>query len=280
MAGLKGGSGRWDPAFLSRSPAFETLACAARSLDLMTWPDPVALSRAARACTPAPRSATGMPICFVGARPQDDLPYEWRIHTKGEAACRERDWHDFLNAMVWMTFPAAKAALNARHIREMTTEQPGRRGRARDAITLFDEGGAIVCSTDPHMLELIGAFQWKELFWRRRQHFLQTTRVLVFGHAMYQKLLDPFLGVSALVLLHPASHDFMRLGAREQIARADAAAARLLADPLAIRTPRDLAPLPILGVPGWFARNGEESFYDDTQYFRAGRSRSARVDRV
>jgi hypothetical protein len=38
---------------------------------------------------------------------------------------------------------------------------------------------------------------------------------------------------------------------------------------------RELWPLPILGVPGWWAGNEQESFYDNTSYFRSGRNQAA-----
>ena len=36
-------------------------------------------------------------------------------------------------------------------------------------------------------------------------------------------------------------------------------------------TPRQLSPLPILGVPYFWAENAEPSFYDDSYVFRSGR---------
>ena len=36
-------------------------------------------------------------------------------------------------------------------------------------------------------------------------------------------------------------------------------------------TPRKLSPLPILGVPHFWAENADPSFYDDSQVFRSGR---------
>ena len=33
-------------------------------------------------------------------------------------------------------------------------------------------------------------------------------------------------------------------------------------------TPRDMAPLPIFGYPGWFRGSNSAAFYDDQRYFR------------
>ncbi|MFN0313435.1 MAG: DUF3025 domain-containing protein [Burkholderiales bacterium] len=265
----------WDPGFLSRSPAFEVLRGVAQGLDLSAWPSAAALTQQAKKLA----SFGAKPIAFVDSG-QEDLTYEECIHRRGEVLCRREDWHDFLNALVWMTFPLAKVALNARHVAELGKEAPGQRGRVRDALTLFDEGGAIVCSSNPLMLDLIRTFQWRELFWRQREGFQATTRVFIFGHAMYHKLLDPFLGVSARALLLAVPDEFLKEPLAQQIAQAGHMTAGRLADTRALATPLDLAPFPVLGVPGWFAANDEASFYDNQNYFRPGRMRAARPDRA
>jgi hypothetical protein len=53
---------------------------------------------------------------------------------------------------------------------------------------------------------------------------------------------------------------------------ADVQLAALVADPQAIQSTRQLAPLPVLGIPGWCAENAQAAYYDDTEYFRPGRS--------
>ena len=44
-----------------------------------------------------------------------------------------------------------------------------------------------------------------------------------------------------------------------------------LCDPARVGNDRDLAVVPILGIPGWCADNESEDYYDDTDYFRPGR---------
>jgi len=264
----------WDSAFLGRSPAFDVLRLACAGLDLTGWPSASSLSEAAARREPAPVSQAGRPIRFAAQVAEDGLSYETRIHNTGTVLCRECDWHDFMNALTWMNFPRAKAMLNSRHIEAMRDEVPGQRGRLRDALTVFDEGGVVVCSTDAEVLADIRAFRWRQLFWQRRQHFIDSTRVFVFGHAMHQKLLEPFIGVSALALLMPVAKDFPSLLLPAQLRAVDDWTAAQWADVARIRTPQDLAPLPLLGVPGWFAQNQHESFYDNAAYFRPGRGRA------
>lgn len=58
----------------------------------------------------------------------------------------------------------------------------------------------------------------------------------------------------------------------EQIAGLDARLAAYLADPGNLLATRELAVVPVLGVPGWCADNEREAYYDDPDYFRPGRS--------
>ena len=56
-----------------------------------------------------------------------------------------------------------------------------------------------------------------------------------------------------------------------QLDYVDLQLATLIADPQVMQSTRQLAPLPLLGIPGWCAENELASYYDDTQYFRPGR---------
>jgi len=51
----------------------------------------------------------------------------------------------------------------------------------------------------------------------------------------------------------------------------DARITTYLADPGNLQATRELAVVPVLGVPGWCADNESESYYDDPDYFRPGR---------
>jgi len=239
--------------------------------DLAGWPSVSDLQRLAG---PEIVSGGGVPLRFVtaGAQARLDLSYEQRIFESGEVECRSEDWHDLFNALVWLTFPRAKAAINARHVQEMADEAPGRRGRARDALTLFDEGGLIVASADRGLLQLIREFRWKSLFWQQRAELTRRMRFFVFGHALYEKALAPFVGITASALLLEVDDAFLAADLRTQLAVADSRAGEILASKQRVRTPRDFSPVPLLGVPGWSPSTQNERFYENTAYFRPGRA--------
>lgn len=207
--------------------------------------------------------------------PQDDgLGYEARIAASGTVETRPDNWHDFFNGLVWLAFPRAKATLSGRHQTELSTPH-AQRGQARDAMTHFDECGVVVVSHNPEILALIRNFQWKTLFWERRQHLLDSTEFLIFGHGTYEQLVAPFRGLTAKAVLYEVPVTYLQAPLAERLAQIDE---RLAAD-LAqghYSQPRDLHPLPLLGIPGVVPENASADYYDDTWQFRPGR-RQGRV---
>ena len=220
------------------------------------------------------------PVCNASGRPLRVVPpvrrtgareerYEARVFLRGELEVRERNWHDVMNVLVWRAFPAAKAALNARHHEEQAGRGPGNRGPTQDALTLFDEGGIAVVSEDRELLELLRAFRWKELFWRRRVEVRRRMRFVVFGHALLEKALAPFSGITARAIVLDALAHEAPGRPDELLPRLDLRLASRLRD---LASTRELAPLPVLGVPGWCTDNEREDYYENAGYFRPGRT--------
>ena len=268
----------WDPGFLARSPMFEPLRMHCGALPKSRWPTLDDLQRMLDCVDVPPASDSRARIAFVNQSRKTTAfedKYEARIYLKGEVQVRERNWHDLLNALVWLTFPRAKAALNGRHYHALLRQHAAgaqNRGREQDAMTLFDEGGLIVAARDRALLDLIAASEWKTLFWSSRARVIADMRFYLFGHALYEKALQPFTGITARALLFEVGTEFVDATLEEQLAYLDAAAARRIADSRTVRSPRDLPPLPILGVPGWCAANAEATYYDNRDHFRKRRA--------
>ncbi|MFN0039397.1 MAG: DUF3025 domain-containing protein [Burkholderiales bacterium] len=237
------------------------------------WPDHARLNTLAESHG-QPVNAAGTRVRFV---PQPSGPrsfengFEPRCFFKGEVHVRASDWHDLFNALVWMTFPATKARINALHMENLPDEAGGQRSPLRDALTMFDEDGVAVFSSDPALLQMVREFRWKELFWNARQQVKASMCFLIFGHALYQKSLRPFVGMTGKAILLQVPQSFMALPSHIQVSQADARLAAVLADRNAWKSGRDLSPLPVLGVPGWWAENKREDFYCNRDYFRPGR---------
>lgn len=202
------------------------------------------------------RTESGRPVRFVppGAK---DAYYEIKVFETGRVETRPDSLHDYFNALAWLAFPRTKARLNALHAAEIPREG-GRRGALRDLLTIFDEGGAIVHSDDAKLIGLLRKFRWKTLFWQNRERVKAAMRIVVLGHAVLEKALEPWPGVTCKAIVVPAAAD------------PDAAATAWLEQLAPGASPRDLAPLPVFGFPDWAPQ--DEGFYDDMRYFRETRS--------
>jgi hypothetical protein len=222
------------------------------------------------------RTASGRPLRFVPP-PADGLGYEARIATCGAVETRPDNWHDLFNALVWLAFPQAKAALSGRHAAVLAAAGDGvSRGAGRDAMTHFDECGIVVASERADLLDLLRDFRWKELFWGRRQEVLAHVDFFVFGHATYEQLLAPFRGLTAKAVLYEVPASWRQQPYPERLAAID----RRLAEELQAGrylAPRDLQPLPLLGIPGLVPDNDDPAYYDDTWQFRSGRQEKVRA---
>ncbi len=186
------------------------------------------------------------PVRFVAA---DALPdgeaYEAFIARTGCVPTRD-NLHDHFNRLIWHRHPRIKQRLNELQATEIAARGiAATRGALRDALTLFDENGALWPDAPPRLAQALAARDWHALFVTQRAlwhgHGFE-----VFGHALVEQLATaPRKGLTAHVLL---------------------------ADPLVL-TPAQWAakpflPLPVLGIPGWWPANEDPAFYGDPQVFR------------
>jgi len=236
-------------------------APASNSLHALTTQYPVALP-------------DGRPVRFVPPQ-ADGMPYECRVWERGEVETRIDNWHDFFNALVWLSFPETKRAITAAHVAAM--QKPGeQRNLRRDALTHFDECGIVVLASDPTLLDLLRGFQWQSLFVERRQDVIDKMRFVIFGHATYEALLKPFRGLTAKAILLPVTPGFFGQDVGQLLSAVDAKIAPILAGDTFNR-PRDFQPLPLLGIPGVTPDNENPAYYADTFQFRPGRRQASRA---
>ncbi len=195
--------------------------------------------------------------------PQGALPsgeaYEAHIFRTGDVPTRD-NLHDFFNGLAWLHFPKAKRRLNELQAAEIARHGIGaRRGPLRDALTLFDENGAVL-DAPPALWDALVARDWQRLFVTERARWAEA-RLLLFGHALLEKLTTPRKGLTAHVLFAPGA-------LRSIYPRDDSIAEALSAAHLATKP---FVPLPVLGVPGWWPENANVCFYDDPDVFRPRR---------
>jgi hypothetical protein len=217
-------------------------------------------------------TGSGAPLQFVPP-PANAESYEERACLTGEIATRSGNPHDLFNALIWLHFPQAKAALNRRHVAALNAaRQQGSaaRGPLRDALTQFDECGVVVAGSCPYLWSALRAHRWREVFVERRAELLRTTRFIVFGHASHDALAAPFIGLCGKALFVDVDAAWLKLPEAAALAALDASLGLLFAT--GDFAPRDWQPLPLLGIPGATEENRQPDYYDDTRQFRPART--------
>ncbi|MCD2514743.1 DUF3025 domain-containing protein [Massilia sp. G4R7] len=216
----------------------------------------------------------GLPLRFV---PQAALPegtaYEEFIGATGQVPTRD-NLHDFFNGLVWQTFPRIKRQLNALQAAQIAQAGVGKsRGAARDAATIFDENAALLLvragSAGRALVDELRGHCWLAALYEKRAMFGLEVQVFLFGHALMEKLVAPRKAITAHTLVIFAGDDVFALEPGARRAWIDEHVARQLA--LEGLTTSSFTPLPVLGVPGWWA-DQDQDFYLDTTVFRPKRA--------
>ena len=165
-------------------------------------------------------------LTFVSqnALPEGDA-YESFIAKTGNIPTRD-NLHDLFNGSIWLTFPKTKALLNYYHMLEIAAQGIGeRRGRVRDTITVFDENGAILVTSDRGIGEGLKAFDWQASLVASRAQWdnpAQTNShakaaVYIFGHALLEQLIQPRKPLCAHSLVIYVTQDFFVLPLSERM---------------------------------------------------------------
>ena len=176
--------------------------------------------------------------------------------------------HDLFNGLAWLRYPAIKTKLNALQYAEISLHGVQQlRGPVRDALTLFDENAAFL-SADLHapVIAALRGHDWQSAFQTHRSLLVAYPPVL-FGHALLEKLVSPYKSVVAHVF---PTQFAISSGVLGDVQTLDAAVAQQLC--AAALCPKPFVPLPVLGVPSWWAANENPDFYTDSTVFRAPRS--------
>jgi hypothetical protein len=220
----------------------------------------------------------GLALHFVdqSALPEAEA-YEAFISRTGGIPTRD-NLHDFFNALIWLTYPASKRQLNAIQAAELSRhanggDKPGApgatRGKLRDRATIFDENAAILLSSDPAIEHALREHDWQECLVRNRAAFGVAWELRLFGHALLEKLVQPYKAITAHVWVIAVGSDHFSLDENEKTIAVDRLVAHQLVQGLLTASP---TPLPVLGVPGWAALQNAD-FYADRTVFRDKRIR-------
>lgn len=192
-------------------------------------------------------SPSGVRFVGHGTLPAGEA-YEAFIARTGTVPTRD-NLHDLFNGLVWLRHPALKRRLNALQAQAIAALGVGpTRGPLRDALTLFDEHGALWPAAPAPMVAALAAHDWPGLFIGQRAGWCGSG-FEVFGHALLEQLaIAPRKALTAHVV-----------------------AGEPLAWPGERWSTKPFMPMPVLGVPGWWPANEAPDFYADDRVFRPRR---------
>lgn len=264
--GLAADTGALKNQIQTDHPCWEDYSGLLKQLDRRCFPDAAVLNRL---LPTGLENLSGRPIRFVPASDIPGVDYEQHIFTTGEVSTREDNWHDLFNALVWCRWPRIKTAMNALHSRHMDARNPGRRGSMRDALTLFDESGAIVFGSDENELDLLAKRCWQGFFRPGGAHRGPSHFVFLIGHALLEKFLAPYKAITAHCVLVLGDRETASLPREVLSGVLDRKVAEGLLDARLFSSPSGLSPLPLAGLRGWWpACPQDQEFYADRSIFR------------
>jgi hypothetical protein len=119
-------------------------------------------------------------------------------------------------------------------------------------------GHAVLLCAPPSSWRTLQNKQWQELFVTQRDGWHEAQLVL-FGHALLEKLLQPYKGITAHVLCV----SMPKLATDKEV---DAWLCQQLT-PEFLET-KPFLPMPIAGIPGWWPGNETPDFFEDKKVFR------------
>lgn len=202
-------------------------------------------------------------VRFVDQDLNQGMRYEAQIYFNGQVLTRVACWHDLFNYYSWLLWPQSKWALTARTVQgylKYPQHHFKTRIGAQNHLARFDECGLVIVAP-AEILTLIQNHQWQKLFVEQRETFASKVKVHIFGHALYEKLLQPYVGLTGFAIL-----------LEEGNADLDTTIASIINDKQSFNQKSFLQPFPLLGVPGVYPDNEKVSFYDNKDYFRPKRS--------
>lgn len=256
----------WQNAILSANPIFSDLLACFNLSTQADWPSPAELN--------GWRVDQRFQFVANALLEADGRYYEHFIYDTQQIPTRAENWHDFFGALIWCLFPKSKALLNQLHMAEIAEHGQQQRSKLRNKLTLLDECGVLVC-LEPEQIahaELLRNHQWQQSFVERRQEWWQGVRPVIFGHAIYEMATMPFIGLTAKSWFLAVPAGFSLWSLTDTYTFLDEMLAQQIANTETLLDNQQLTPLPLLGIPDWYAANSEQTFYANTEYFRPKRT--------
>ena len=263
----------WETDFFHKCPAFQLLTTQFPLLQQSDFPCLSTLNNWL-----AQRAVLDLRFVSQQLLNDDGRYYETFIAQTRQIPTREQNWHDLFGALIWSLFSNSKAELNRLHQRELLQQTGKERSKLRHQLTLFDECGVLVLYTAQAqpLIDALREHQWAHALWLHADSWRQiddgTSQGLCawsFGHANFEMLTRPYIGLTGKMYPLEVPDDFFAKPLSAQIQFVDTELCKQIASSSATQLRTRMSPLPLLGIPGWYAQDAE--FYQNSAYFRPKR---------
>ena len=244
----------WNPQFYRNFPGFSSLLPVWQQWENRqeNWPTVADYNRY--------RSPQAKALEFIRQIP--GINYEKSIYFDLFIPTREGNWHDFFNNLTWLQFEKTKWTLVERSVQENAKIKQAPRNHLQNQLAHFDECGMVICANREDLLIKIRAHQWREFF--TDPELTQNCEAFILGHGLYEKALNPFIGMTGKAILLFVEKDFLKGNSQDKINIIDTEIAKQISQSKQLV----LQPFPLLGWPGWFKDNTNSDFFSNQYYFR------------
>jgi len=206
---------------------------------------------------------------------ETDARYYEEIIFQDKKIPTRANWHDFFNGLIWLQFPRTKHYFTKVHNSEIHSHGLKRRTPVRDRITHFDECGLLLLSNHSDLENEIAAHNWQHVFVEKKAAWHRTIVPVIIGHALWEMLLNPFIGLTAKVkvLYLPNASDAELAHIQASLystsisAKIDDLLYQHLNENQDLYRHKPWLPLPLLGIPRWSHLKQDTAFYANDQYF-------------
>lgn len=263
----------WETDFFHKCPAFQLLTTQFPLVQQSDFPSLSTLNNWL-----AQRAVSDVRFVSQQVLNDDGRYYETFIAQTGQIPTREQNWHDLFGALIWSLFPNSKAELNRLHQRELLQQTGKERSKLRHQLTLFDECGVLVlyAAQAQPLIDALREHQWQHVMWQHADSWRlindakrQGLCAWSFGHANFEMLTRPYIGLTGKMYPLEVPDDFFAKPLSAQIQFVDTELCKQIASTTATQLRARMSPLPLLGIPGWYAQDAE--FYQNSAYFRPKR---------
>ena len=195
------------------------------------------------------------------------LDYESLVYQQGILLTRPKNWHDFLNILVWLGFPKLKGLINALHYSENQKKYKNNRTPLQNKLTQFDESGLIILTSQSDLIELIYQHRWQAFFCQQKSNVNKNLKCFAFGHSILERLLNPYVGLTAKALIFKVDSEILKLPTIEALSHIDLLCCGYLEQNKMQFQHNKLQPFPLLGMTEIIEKNNDD-YIQYKNYFR------------